>query len=66
MLSGHTHGGQVVLPWYGAPYSTAEDTRYLQGLKPWGARQIQVSRGVENLLGVRFNCWPEVSLLELA
>jgi len=66
MLSGHTHGGQVVLPWYGAPYSTVEDTRYLQGLKPWGARQIQVSRGVGNLLGVRFNCRPEVSLLELA
>jgi predicted MPP superfamily phosphohydrolase len=65
MLSGHTHGGQVVLPLYGAPYSTVEDTRYLQGLKPWGARQIHVTRGVGNLLGVRFNCRPEVSLLEV-
>lgn len=65
MLSGHTHGGQVIVPLYGAPFCTVADTRYLAGLKPWGDRQIHVTRGVGNLHGVRFNCRPEVSLLEV-
>jgi predicted MPP superfamily phosphohydrolase len=37
----------------------------MSGLKPYGARQIHVTRGVGNLLGVRINCRPEVSLLEV-
>jgi predicted MPP superfamily phosphohydrolase len=64
-LSGHTHGGQVIVPFYGPPFRPVEDMRYLVGLKPWGSRQIHVTRGVGNLLGVRFNCRPEVSLLEV-
>lgn len=66
MLSGHTHGGQVIVPFYGPPFRSVEDTRYLSGLKPWESRQVHVTRGVGNLHGVRFNCRPEVSLLELA
>jgi predicted MPP superfamily phosphohydrolase len=65
MLSGHTHGGQVIVPFYGAPFVAVTDARYLSGLKPWGDRQIHVTRGVGNLLGVRFHCRPEVSLLEV-
>jgi predicted MPP superfamily phosphohydrolase len=65
MLSGHTHGGQVIVPFYGAPFRSVKDTRFLAGLKPWGDRQVFVTRGVGNLLGVRFNCRPEVSLLEV-
>ena len=65
MLSGHTHGGQIVVPFYGTPFRAVEDTRYLAGLKYWGTRQVHVTRGVGNLLGVRLNCRPEVSLLEL-
>jgi len=65
MLSGHTHGGQILVPFYGAPFRAVEDTRYMSGLKPYGARQIHVTRGVGNLLGVRINCRPEVSLLEV-
>jgi predicted MPP superfamily phosphohydrolase len=64
-LSGHTHGGQVIVPLYGPPFRSVEDMRYLSGLKPWGTRQIHVTRGVGNLLGVRLNCRPEVSLLEV-
>ena len=66
MLSGHTHGGQIIVPLYGAPFHAVSDRRYMAGLKPWGSRQIHVTRGVGNLLGVRFNCRPEVSLLEVA
>jgi hypothetical protein len=65
MLSGHTHGGQVIVPFYGPPFQAVADTRYIAGLKPWGTRQVHVTRGVGNLLGVRFNCRPEVSLLEV-
>jgi predicted MPP superfamily phosphohydrolase len=63
MLSGHTHGGQVVLPFLGPRFAPVQDLRYVAGLKPWGARQIHVTRGVGNLWGVRFRCRPEVTLL---
>ena len=63
MLSGHTHGGQVVLPGLGTRLAPVEDQRYVAGLKPWGRRQVFVTRGVGSALGVRFRCRPEVSLL---
>jgi predicted MPP superfamily phosphohydrolase len=66
MLSGHTHGGQIIVPAYGPPFVPVKDRRYVAGLKSWGSRQIHVSRGVGNLASVRFNCRPEVSLLELS
>ena len=65
MLSGHTHGGQLYLPGLGAPFAPVRDRRYLAGLKPWKNRLIQVTTGVGNLYGLRFNCRPEVSLLQL-
>jgi predicted MPP superfamily phosphohydrolase len=65
MLSGHTHGGQVILPLYGPPIVPVHDRRYIAGLKPWHDRQIHVTRGVGNLLGVRFACRPEVAVLDL-
>ena len=66
MLSGHTHGGQVIIPFDGPRFAPVVDKRYVAGLAPWGARQIYVSRGVGNLGGVRFQCRPEVSLLEIS
>jgi uncharacterized protein len=63
MLSGHTHGGQVVLPWIGAPFAPVMDHRFVHGLHPWDGRLIHVTSGVGNLHGLRFNCRPEVSLL---
>ena len=63
MLSGHTHGGQVILPITGPGFAPVRDKRYVAGLKPWGSRQIHVTRGVGNVGGVRFRCRPEVSLL---
>jgi uncharacterized protein len=65
MLSGHTHGGQVVIPFDGPRYAPVNDKRYVSGLKPWRDRQIQVSRGVGNVGGVRFNCRPEATILDL-
>jgi predicted MPP superfamily phosphohydrolase len=62
MLSGHTHGGQVVVI-DGTRYAPVKDKRYVAGLKAWGTRQIHVTRGVGNIAGVRFRCRPEASVL---
>jgi len=65
MLSGHTHGGQVVLPLVGAHFVPVRDKRFIAGLKAWNCRQVYVSRGVGNVGGVRVNCRPEVTIVDL-
>ncbi len=65
MLSGHTHGGQVVLPMVGDRFVPVRDKRFIAGLKPWKERQIYVTRGVGSINGVRVNCRPEVTVLDL-
>jgi len=65
MLSGHTHGGQVVVPILGYSPAPVQDRRYIKGLKPWNGRQVYVSAGVGSIGGVRFDCRPQVSLIEL-
>lgn len=69
-LSGHSHGGQVRLPWIGAPVLPPMAERYPEGLRRIGEMWLYTSRGV-GLIGppfgppVRFNCRPEVVLLTL-
>ena len=63
MLSGHTHGGQVVVPLFGAPFAPVTDYRYIEGLHTWESRQLFITRGVGSLHRIRFNCRPEVSVL---
>jgi predicted MPP superfamily phosphohydrolase len=65
LLCGHTHGGQVVLPWLGAPWTPVRDKRFIAGMYAWENRWIHITRGVGNVHGVRFNCPPEVSLITL-
>lgn len=65
MLSGHTHGGQIGLPFFREHFAPVEDKRYLEGLHLWENRWLHVSRGVGNLLGARFLCRPEITLLTL-
>ncbi len=67
MLSGHTHGGQVRLPFLGAPVLPVRNKNYSSGLctSPRGVR-VFISRGIGwACLPVRFNCLPEIALLEL-
>lgn len=67
-LCGHTHAGQIRLPWIGAPLKNARcPAAYAHG--PWrhGAVQGYTSAGIGcSLLPVRFNCPPEITLIELA
>ena len=64
VLSGHTHGGQVVLPGMGAV--AARRFPVLAGVGRSGDTTIFVSRGIGTVyVPVRLNCPPEVSLLVL-
>jgi uncharacterized protein len=64
VLSGHTHGGQVVLPLVGA--LAARRYPVVAGFGRLGDTTIWVSRGLGTVfLPVRVNCPPEVALLTL-
>ena len=65
-LSGHTHGGQVVLPGVGPLVLPPEGKRYPSGMFRVGGMPLFVTRGVGMLPPrVRFCCPPEVALLTL-
>jgi predicted MPP superfamily phosphohydrolase len=66
MLSGHTHGGQLRIPLVGTPYSPVRDKRYLHGLHNHLGKWIHITKGVGNVFGVRLNCRPQVSLIDMA
>ncbi len=64
VLSGHTHGGQVVLPVVGA--LAAQKFPVVAGLARRDRTTLFVSRGVGTIyVPVRINCPPEVALLTL-
>jgi len=65
MLCGHTHGGQCDLVFLGTPFAPVRDKRFVRGLHRWNDRWIHITKGVGNLLGMRLNCRPEISLLTL-
>ena len=64
VISGHTHGGQIVLPGLGAP--GARRFPVLSGIAIRDRTSIFVSRGVGTVfVPVRINCPPEIGLLTL-
>ena len=70
-IAGHTHGGQVQLPFFGPPLTLSSVPRAAAagGLHAVDGFRLYVSRGVGAERGaaplVRFLCPPEVSLLTL-
>ncbi|RNB81974.1 metallophosphoesterase [Brevibacillus panacihumi] len=67
-LSGHSHGGQVRLPWFGHLVTPPLARRYVQGLYRVGPDQmpVYVNRGLgTTILPVRFFCRPEITVLTL-
>ena len=70
-LAGHTHGGQIRLPWYGAIVTASiYGKRYEAGLYQEGRTVLYVSRGLGFEGGsaprVRFLCPPEITVLTLS
>ena len=67
VLSGHTHGGQVVLPGVGAPVLPSRyGQKYRAGLIQGPAARVFVTTGVGTIgPPVRFRCPPEVALITL-
>jgi hypothetical protein len=67
VLSGHTHGGQVVFPGAGAPFVPSRYGRkYLHGLVRAPETLVYVSRGLGTSgAPVRFCSRPEINLLTL-
>ncbi len=65
-LSGHSHGGQVVLPLIGAPALPRLGRKYPFGYYQIEQMQLLVNRGLGMVhIPVRFNARPEISLYEL-
>lgn len=65
ILSGHTHGGQVVLPGVGA-FAKAARFPILAGTGSQANTSIFVSRGIGTVyVPMRFNCPPEVAVVTL-
>jgi uncharacterized protein len=68
MLSGHTHGGQVVffkLADINVSFASSI-SKYVNGLYKSGDKQLYVSRGIGTVgMPIRFNCPPEVTKITL-
>ena len=66
-LTGHTHGGQIRLPWLGGIFASGEFfPEYDAGLFQQGDTAMVVSRGLGNsLFPVRINNLPEVVVVTL-
>jgi hypothetical protein len=67
ILSGHTHGGQVALPFVGAPAAYFfKHLKYLRGMYENEGTRLYVSRGTGMIgLPVRVGARPEVAVLRL-
>jgi predicted MPP superfamily phosphohydrolase len=69
-LSGHTHGGQIRLPFFGAVITPLGGKKYVNGLHtndhPNGKRFIYTNKGIgTSHIPVRFLCRPEITVFTL-
>ena len=70
-LAGHTHGGQVRLPWYGPLVIDSQVPKeWARGFRRIGIPYLNVSAGAgsnryQGLPPMRFNCPTEMTLIEL-
>ncbi|MEM5773748.1 MAG: metallophosphoesterase [Anaerolineaceae bacterium] len=65
VISGHTHGGQVVLPFFGPPVLPVHNRRYASGFVRSEHTDVFISRGVGSTAPIRFNCPAEIAVLKL-
>jgi predicted MPP superfamily phosphohydrolase len=68
VLSGHTHGGQIVFVKFGNINISiaASVSNYISGYYREGYSQMYISRGIGTVgLPIRLNCPPEITVLSL-
>lgn len=65
-LSGHSHGGQVILPFIGPPILPSYSHKYPVGQYQVGSMIQYTNRGIGTIAPmVRFNCRPEITVFTL-
>ncbi len=66
-ISGHSHGGQVVLPWIGAPFLPGFARKYTSGLHRVDGMLQYTNRGLgTSEIQIRYNCRPEITVFTLS
>jgi len=64
VLSGHTHGGQVGLPFLHRFFPYAKHSEYLRGLYKVRNTLLYVNRGVGSEKSIRLFCRPEITVFD--
>lgn len=65
-FSGHSHGGQLALPFLGPLYLPEWGRKYPQGLYRVGGMWLYTNRGIGvTSVNFRFNCRPEITVFTL-
>lgn len=66
-FAGHSHGGQVRLPFLGSLWTPEGTGKFESGWFELETTKLFVSRGTGNsILPIRFNCRPELAIIDLS
>ncbi|MBT3393679.1 MAG: UDP-2,3-diacylglucosamine diphosphatase LpxG [Waddliaceae bacterium] len=65
VLSGHTHGGQINLPWMWKKFSLLENSEFKRGMVGRDGKAIYITRGVGSSEPFRWFSPPEIVLITL-
>ena len=66
ILSGHTHGCQINLPWVRSRITLLENPEYARGLYTVDQRWLYINRGVGSSLDFRWFAKPEITKFHLS
>lgn len=66
ILCGHTHGGEINLPWIWKRLTAMEHPRFKTGLIQEGGKWVYVTRGVGSTVPFRLNAPPELCLIKVS
>lgn len=65
VLCGHTHGGQVNLPWLWSRFTLLENPKFKSGLHREQGKWVYVNRGIGSMMPFRFCSVPEITSFKL-
>jgi uncharacterized protein len=65
ILCGHTHGGQINLPWFWKKFTLLENMQFKKGLFRIQNKWLYVNRGVGSVMPFRWFALPEIALITL-